>query len=100
MEEKFLKAWFAAREKAQGLGVRLRPMEQSDAMKQAHRALTGNRFSDGFGQLADLRRLDLSLEALVIDRRFTSLFSDEEANNALIRLLDAGHKFDKKTALV
>ena len=31
-----------------------------------------------------------SLEALAIDKRFTALFTDEEANNALMRLLDAG----------
>ena len=37
--------------------------------------------------------LELSMEALVVDKRFTQLFSDEEANNALMRLLDAGYRF-------
>ena len=93
MEEKFIAAWAASRENAAKLGIRMRPVENSDAMKTAHRALTGNRISDGFNQLADKRRLDLSLEALVVDKRFTGLFSDEEANNALMRLLDAGYRF-------
>ena len=93
MEEKFIAAWAASREKAAALGIRMRPVENSEAMKTAHRALTGNRISDGFNQLADKRRLDLSLEALVVDKRFTGLFSDEEANNALMRLLDAGYHF-------
>ena len=93
MEEKFVAAWLAKREQAQAIGVRLRPMDSSDMMKQAHRALSGNRTSDGFGPLADKGRLDLSLEALVVDKRYTALFSDEEANNALIRLLDAGYRF-------
>lgn len=93
MEEKFIAAWAANREKAAKLGIRIRPVEGTDAMKNAHRCLTGNRISDGFSQLADKRRLDLSLEALVVDKRFTSLFSDEEANNALMRLLDAGYRF-------
>ena len=93
MEEKFIAAWLAKREQAQTLGVRLRPMAAEDAMKQACRALCGNRTSDGFAALADKGRLDLSLEALVVDKRFTALFSDEEANNALIRLLDAGYRF-------
>ena len=93
MEEKFLAAWAANREKAAKLGIRMRPVEAGDAMKTAHRALSGNRISDGFNQLADKRRLDLSLEALVVDKRFTGLFSDEEANNALMRLLDAGYRF-------
>lgn len=93
MEEKFIAVWAANREKAAKLGIRMRPVEGSDAMKNAHRCLTGNRISDGFSQLADKRRLDLSLEALVVDKRFTGLFSDEEANNALMRLLDAGYRF-------
>lgn len=93
MEEKFIAVWAANREKAAKLGIRMRPVEGTDAMKNAHRCLTGNRISDGFSQLADKRRLDLSLEALVVDKRFTGLFSDEEANNALMRLLDAGYRF-------
>ena len=93
MEEKFIAAWFAAREKAQAMGIRLRPLEKKDAMKQARRDLSGNRTSDGFVALADKGQLALSLEALVIDKRFTALFTDEEANNALDRLLDAGYRF-------
>ena len=93
MEEKFIAAWFAAREKAAKLGVRLRPMEAADAMKTAHRYLSGHRESDGFQILADKHHLELSLEALAIDKRFTGLFSDEEANNALTRLLNAGYRF-------
>ena len=93
MEEKFIAAWFAAREKAAKLGVRLRPMEAADAMKTAHRSLSGHRESDGFQILADKHHLELSLEALAIDKRFTGLFSDEEANNALTRLLNAGYRF-------
>ena len=93
MEQKFIAAWSANREKAAKIGVRMRPIEDGDAMKQAHRTLTGNRISDGFQILADKKRLDLSLEALAVDKRFTSLFSDEEANNALTRLLDAGYRF-------
>ena len=36
---------------------------------------------------------ELSLEALAVDKRFTTLFTDEEANEALTRLLEAGYKF-------
>ena len=93
MEQKFIAAWAANREKAARLGVRMRPVEDADAMKTAHRALSGNRVSDGFNILADKRHLELSLEALAVDKRFTGLFTDEEANNALYRLLDAGYRF-------
>ena len=93
MEEKFIAAWAANREKAAAAGVRMRPVADSEAMKQAHRSLSGHRESDGFFQLADKGLLTLSLEALAIDKRFTNLFDDEEANNALDRLLAAGYRF-------
>ena len=93
MEAKFIAAWAANREKAQKLGVRMRPVAPEEAMKTAHRAMSGNRISDGFNILADKRHLELTLEALVVDKRFTGLFSDEEANEALMRLLDAGYRF-------
>ena len=93
MEEKFAAAWAAAREKADALGVRMRPVAVEDTLKTARRALSGARLSDGFNQLMACGHLELSLEALVIDKRFTSLFTDEEANEALIRLLEAGYRF-------
>lgn len=90
MEEKFLAALEANRTQAERLGVRIRPVTQ---LSQAKRLLAGSRTSDGFGQLADLKKLSLTLEAMAIDRRFTSLFTDEEANTALERLLAAGYQF-------
>ena len=93
MEEKFAASWAAAREKAEALGVRIRPVEPAEALKNAKRILSGRRLSDGFNQLQAKGRLDLSLEALVIDKRFTGLFSDDEANEALTRLLEAGYRF-------
>ena len=93
MEQKFIAALAANREKAEKLGVRMRPVEPETAMKNAHRCLSGNRVSDGFSVLADKGHLELSLEALAVDKRFGALFSDEEANNALMRLLDAGYRF-------
>ena len=90
MEEKFLQAVAAARAQAEKLGVRIRPVQE---MKDAHRCLSGHRESDGFWALADKKRLDLSLEAMAVKKQFTALFSDEEANNALDRLMNAGYTF-------
>ena len=90
MEEKLLESLTRAREAAAKLGVRIRPVAD---MKAVHRILTGHRESDGFYQLADKGRLDLTMEALAVSKQFTALFSDEEANCALIRLLDAGYRF-------
>lgn len=91
MEKAFLDAWKKCREQAAAAGVRMRPVEDGDAMKAAHRALSGSRLSDGFAALARLHRLEWSLEALAVDRRFTALFTDEEANEALQRLMEAGY---------
>ena len=89
MEEKFIAAWEANREKAAAIGVRMRPLD----LKGAKRLLSGSRLSDGFQELADKGQLKLSLEALAVDQRFTPLFTDEEANEALSRLLEAGYRF-------
>ena len=93
MEEKFITEWEHRRAQAAALGVRLRPADRETLLASAHRSLAGSRVSDGFGQLQKLGRLDLSLEALAVDKRFTALFTDEEANEALGRLLDAGYRF-------
>ena len=90
MEQKFLQALEQVRGQATALGVRIRPIE---TMEQAHRVLSGHKESDGFSHLARLGRLDLSIEALAIKKQFTALFSDDEANNALMRLIDAGYAF-------
>ena len=89
MEEKFIAAWEDRRAKALLLGVRMRPLD----VKSAKRILSGSRLSDGFNDLAAKGQLKLSLEALAIDKQFTALFTDEEANEALNRLLEAGYRF-------
>lgn len=93
MEAKFLSAWAAARQAAAQLGVRQRRLEGQEAMAQAHRCLSGHRESDGFAQLAQLGRLELSLEALAVKKPYTALFSDQQVNTALQRLLESGYRF-------
>ncbi len=90
MEQRFLAALAENRALAAELGVRIRPVETLDA---ARRILSGHRESDGFGKLAELGHLEWSLEALAVDRRFTALFTDDQANTALTRLLTAGYRF-------
>ena len=80
----------SARQQAEKLGVRIRPVKD---MAAAHRCLSGHRESDGFWQLADKKQLGLSLEALAVKQQHTALFSDQEANTALMRLMDAGYDF-------
>ena len=87
MEEKFIAAWESNRAAAGLMGIRMRPLD----VNGAKRVLSGNRLSDGFNELKAKNALKLSLEALAVDKRFTSLFTDEEANEALSRLLEAGY---------
>lgn len=89
MEQKFIAVWESNRAAAGLMGIRMRPLD----VKGAKRVLSGSRLSDGFNDLAAKNMLKLSLEALVIDKRFTGLFTDEEANEALSRLLEAGYRF-------
>ncbi len=93
MEAQFIGAWEQARQQAQALGIRMRPVEPGQALTAARRILDGRRLSDGFSALAEQGRLELSLEALAVDRRFTPLFTDDQANEALTRLLEAGYRF-------
>ena len=88
LESRFLAALEENRVKAQALGVRMRPVTD---MRQVRAITTANRVSNGFDQLLDLGRLDLSMEALCVDKRYTALFSDDEANTVLMRLLGAGY---------
>ena len=93
MEQKFAAAWATNRAKAEALGVKMRPVAAEEAVKSAKRILSGNRLSDGFNLLQAKGQLGLSLESLVVDKRFTALFTDEEANEALMRLLEVGYNF-------
>ena len=95
MERKFAAAWVKSREAAMELGVRMRPVTDGEALACAKRILSGGRVSDGFWELSQKGRLDLSLEALAVDPRFTALFTDEQANTALNRLLEAGYGWGK-----
>lgn len=93
MEEKFAAIWQKNREKAQELGVRIRPLNPQEVLPWAKRVLSGSRLSDGFGELQKLGHLELTVEALAVDKSFTGLFTDDEANEALSRLLEAGYRF-------
>ncbi len=91
MEKAFIEAWELCRVRAAEAGVRMRPVAPENAMDTAHRILTRRSLSDGFTELAKIHHLEWSLEALAVDRRFTALFTDDEANEALERLMEAGY---------
>jgi hypothetical protein len=47
--------------------------------------------SENFEKLAKAGRLDLSLEAQVVDNKYASLFSDAEVNYCYMLLVDEGY---------
>lgn len=97
VEERFAAAWLAAWDKMEALHIPAtrmrREAEKLGAITLARRVLGRRRYSDGFDQLAEKGRLDLTLEALVLKAAYGSLFTDEEANEALNRLMGAGYSF-------
>ena len=51
---------------------------------------------DGFEQLVDLKRMDLSMEALVVKGKYGALFTDDEVNSCFERLCADGFYVWKK----
>lgn len=67
-------------------------LAQHGAQDTAHRLLTSPAISDGFAELWERGRLDLTVEAIVIEHPFTELFSQEEVEQAQRRLKQFGYK--------
>lgn len=65
-------------------------ISQHGALGTARRLLTQPAVSDGFVKLWENQRLDLTLEALVLEPRFGDLFTDSERNTARSRMDDFG----------
>jgi len=68
----------------------LQDLETYGGVRTAQDLCRKHRVSDGFDQLAQCRKLELSLEALVIKGQYGALFTDEEANWCLDVLMEAG----------
>lgn len=62
------------------------------ALATARRLVMSNAPSEGFTTLWERRRLDLTVEAHVIDPRYAELFSDEEIETARLRLAEYGYQ--------
>jgi len=60
-------------------------------LEAAKRLLHSGDISYGFEKLWELGRLDISMEALVIDPKWQDLFTEEEVATARMRLADCGY---------
>ena len=62
-------------------------------LKTAQKLLWAADVSSGFTVLWEYQRLDLSVEALVLQEKYVSLFTDDERIKARDRLEQYGYKF-------
>lgn len=70
----------------------LRGVRNHGGPDYARQLLRAEGTSDGFQRLTDERRLDLTVEALVLRPEFSALFSDDERAVAAHRLARAGYQ--------
>ncbi|KAA3643218.1 MAG: hypothetical protein DWQ07_22135 [Chloroflexi bacterium] len=69
----------------------LQMLAEYGGVETAKRLLSTEKPSEGFTKLWECERLDLTVEAHVINDEFSSLFTTEECNIARARLLEYGH---------
>ena len=63
-----------------------RMLREHGALATAHQLLAANRFHDGFTRLWELKRLEISLECVVLKPAYRSLFTPQELAVARQRL--------------
>jgi hypothetical protein len=66
-------------------------VSERGGLETARHLLHAPTVSDGYAALWERRRLDLTVEALILDAKWESLFSDEERRTAVARLQDYGY---------
>jgi len=69
----------------------LNMLSQYGPQETAHKLLASPAISDGFAELWERGRLDLTVEALVVDPKFSDLFSESEIEVARRRLEQFGY---------
>jgi hypothetical protein len=72
----------------------LRMVVDYGGLQAARRLLATDKPSDGFTALWMCRRLDLSVEAVVLKPEFVPLFTDAEREIARNRLAEYGYRLD------
>lgn len=70
----------------------VRMVSEHGGVEAARRLLATDKPSDGFTTLWEAKRLDLSVEAHVIDPTYESLFTDDERRTAQRRLEQYGYR--------
>ena len=87
--------WLAGRATGYWASYFLRAVRNHGGVAAARELLRKTGTSPGFERLTAERRLDLSMEALVIKPEFSGLFTPREVQIARERLADAGYRPDR-----
>jgi hypothetical protein len=75
-----------------------RMVDDLGGVAAAKRLINDSRPSDGFTRLWEMRRLDLSIEALATRAPWKELFTPDERRRAEARLREYGHDARRPTA--
>lgn len=66
-------------------------IEKFGGVRTVQEILRKGRVSDGFDKLQKANRLDLTMEAVIIDSKYNNLFTDEEVNACHELLCEYGY---------
>lgn len=66
----------------------LQMIEKNGGVKTVKSLIAKDEISDCFEALKACSRLDLSVEALVVDKQYAELFTDDEVNACFMRLCE------------
>lgn len=77
----------------------LQMLQEHRGLKTARILLHAHHVSDGYTALWERGRLDLTVEALILQRKWYPLFLDQERGIARKRLEDYEYKFKKKKSV-
>ena len=91
-QEELIKNCELAQEKCGCRLVRfIQNVERFGAVKTAQEILRKGRLSDGFEKLQEAGLLELTMEALMIDKKYAELFTDDEVNSCYEILCEYGY---------
>lgn len=68
----------------------LQMLAKDGGVKTAKLLIARDQISDGFVTLQMCGRMDLSMEASVVDKKYADLFTDDEVNACFMRLCECG----------
>ncbi|MEA5057115.1 MAG: hypothetical protein VB047_06110 [Anaerotignum propionicum] len=96
IEKIFSEEWMKKAEQAKGLegynsAKLIKEIQQYGGVSVARRALSRNGCSDNFEILKKSKRLDLSMEALIVKGEYGSLFEDDEVNQCFALLCECDY---------